>query len=133
MRGGEIDAGESLITTIAKDSTDQSRRNDASYELALAGRDLKLAEQTERAVLVQLATESRTWTGGETQTLLRQKSSLMTAGWDTMGWILFKEGKTAEAEAWIRPAMMMRQNAEVGEHLGDVLMAEGKPSGPVIA
>jgi hypothetical protein len=45
-----------------------------------------------------------------------------------MGWILFKEDKAAEAEAWIRPAMMMRENAEVGAHLGDVLMAEKKPS-----
>ena len=71
MRGGDVDAGESLIRTIATDSTDLTRRNDASYELAMAGRDLPLAEHTERAVLEQLATESRTWTGGEAQVLLR--------------------------------------------------------------
>jgi tetratricopeptide (TPR) repeat protein len=128
MRGGEIDAGEPLILKIAKDSTDLTRRNDASYELAMAGRDLPLAEQTERAVLEQLTAESHTWTGSEAQALLRQKSFLITACWDTMGWILFKEDKAAEAEAWIRPAMMMRENAEVGAHLGDVLMAEKKPS-----
>jgi len=126
MRGGEIDSGELLIVEIAKDSTNLTRRNDASYELAMAGRDLPLAEQTERAVLAQLAAESRTWTGGEAQALLRQKSFLITACWDTMGWILFKEDKAADAEAWIRPAMTMRENAEVGEHLGDVLMAEKK-------
>jgi hypothetical protein len=79
-------------------------------------------------VLDQLAAESRTWTGNEAPALLRQKSSLITAGWDTMGWILFKQGKTAEAEAWIRAAMAMRQDAEIGEHLGDVLMAEKKQS-----
>jgi tetratricopeptide (TPR) repeat protein len=128
MRGGEIDAGEPLILKIAKDSTDLTRRNDASYELAMAGRDLPLAEQTERAVLEQLTAESHTWTGSEAQALLRQKSFLITACWDTMGWILFREDKAAEAEAWIRPAMMMRENAEVGAHLGDVLMAEKKPS-----
>ena len=126
MRGGDIDAGEPLMLAIAKDSADLTRRNDASYELAVAGRDLPLAEQTERAVLAQLAAESRTWTGGEAQALLRQKSFLITACWDTMGWILFKEDKAADAEAWIRPAMTMRENAEVGEHLGDVLMAEKK-------
>jgi tetratricopeptide (TPR) repeat protein len=133
MRGGEVDAGESLILSIAKDSTDLTRRNGASYELAVAGRDLPLAEQTERAVLEQLATESRSWTGGEAQTLLRQKSSLTTAAWDTMGWILFKEEKVAEAEGWIRAAMTMRENAEVGEHLGDILMAEKKPSEAAMA
>jgi tetratricopeptide (TPR) repeat protein len=128
MRGGEADAGEPLILAIAKDSKDLTRRNDASYELAMAGRDLPVAEQTERAVLEQLATESRSWTGGESQTLLRQKSSLTTAAWDTMSWILFKEGKAAEAEPWARAAMSMRQNAEVGEHLGDILLAEKRPS-----
>jgi tetratricopeptide (TPR) repeat protein len=133
MRGGEIDSGELLIVEIAKDSTNLTRRNDASYELAMAGRDLPLAEQTERTVLAQMEAESRAWTGGEAQTLLRPKSSLMTAGWDTMGWILFKEGKATEAEAWIRPAMAMRQDAEVGEHLGDVLIAEKKPADAVTA
>ena len=133
MRGGKSDAGEPLIVAIARDSTDLTRRNDASYELAMAGRDLPLAEQTERAVLEQLAEESRSWTGGEAQTVLLQKSSLTTAGWDTMGWILFKEGKPAAAEAWTRPAMTMRQNAEVGEHLGDILMAEDKASDAVKA
>jgi tetratricopeptide (TPR) repeat protein len=133
MRGGEVDAGETLILAVIKDSTDLTRRNDASYELAMAGRDLQLAEQTERAVLEQLAEESRAWTGGEAQTLLRQKSSLITAGWDTMGWILHRQGRDVDAEAWIRAAMAVRQNAEVGEHLGDVLMAEMKPSGAVKA
>ena len=128
MQGGEPDAGGQLIRSIATDSTNLSLRNSASYELALAGRDLALAEQTERAVLDQLATESRTWTGGEAVTLLRQKSSLTVACWDTMGWILYKEGKLAEAEAWVRPAMTMLRHAEVGEHLGDILMAGKKPS-----
>ena len=133
MRGGDVDAGERVILAIAKDSTDLTRRNDASYELAMAGRDLPLAEETERVMLGQLAEESRSWTGGEAQALLLQKSWLTTAVWDTMGWILFKEGKAAEAEAWIRPAMRMRQNAEVGQHLGDVLMAESKASDAVTA
>ena len=133
IQGGETDAGEALLRTIATDSKDLGRRNSASYELAAAGRDLSLAEQTERAVLDRLAAESRTWTGSESQTLLRQKSSLMVACWDTMGWILFKQGKTAEAEAWIRPAMVLHQNVEVGEHLGDLLMAEKKISEAVTA
>ncbi len=133
MRGGEADAGEPLIVAIAKESTDLTRRNDASYELAMAARDLPLAETTERAVLQQLATESRSWTGGEAQTLLRQKSSLITAAWDTMGWILYKEGEAAEAEAWVRSAMTLREHAEVGEHLGDILMAEKKPAEATMA
>ena len=41
-------------------------------------------------MLEQLAAESRTWTSGETPALLPQKTSLATACWDTMGWILFK-------------------------------------------
>jgi tetratricopeptide (TPR) repeat protein len=133
MRGGEIDAGEQLMRTIAMDSTDQSHRNDASYELAMVGRDLSLAEQAEHTVLEQLAAESRSWTGAEAPEILRGKSSLITACWDTMGWILFKQGKVEEAEAWIRPTFAMRASALIGEHLGDVLMAEKKPADAVTA
>ena len=127
MRAGEITVGQPLVEAIAKDSTDLTRRNDATYELATSGLNLALADRSERDVLEKLVAESRTWTGGESPVLLRQRSSLMTACWDTMGWILFKEGKSGEAEAWIRPAMMMRQDSEVGGHLGDILMAEHKP------
>ncbi|WP_158615498.1 DUF3857 domain-containing protein [Acidipila sp. EB88] len=128
LRGGESDAGASLLAAIASGSLTPSLRNDASYELAKAGQDLPLAEKAERAMLEQLAAESRGWTGGESQATLRQNSALMTAGWDTLGWILFKEGKNTEAEAWIRPAFAIRQSAEVGEHLGDIMMAQNKPA-----
>jgi tetratricopeptide (TPR) repeat protein len=127
MRSGDIATGEAAMATMARDSTDMSRRNDASYELALAGLDLKLAEESERAVLEQLATESRSWTGHEAETILRQKSRLMIASWDTMGWILYKQGKTAEADSWIRASLTMRLASQPAEHLGDVLLAEHKP------
>jgi tetratricopeptide (TPR) repeat protein len=126
--GGDVDAGRLLLRTIATDSLGLNWRNDASYELAEEGLDLPAAEQAERTVLGQLATETRAWTGNEAPAILRQKTLLTTACWDTMAWILFKEGKAAEAEAWIRPAMMMRGNTEIGEHLGDILMAEKKPA-----
>jgi tetratricopeptide (TPR) repeat protein len=133
MRGGELEAGRTIIVDMVRDSTDLTHQNDASYELALAGVDLKLAEETERAVLETLSAESRTWTGGEAPALMRQKSSLINAGWDTMGWILFKEGKLTDAEAWVRAAMVVRGNTEVCEHLGDVLMAEKKSAEAVVA
>jgi hypothetical protein len=79
-------------------------------------------------VLDQLSTETQTWTGNEAQMMLRNKTSLVTASWDTMGWIYFKEAKLALAEAWIRAAFALCEDAEVGEHLGDLLLAEKQPA-----
>lgn len=75
--------------------------------------------------------ESRSWTLDEILNTLRAKSRLMSATWDTLGWILFREGKRKEAESYLKSAWLNEQNAEVGEHLGDLLAARNDRSGAV--
>ncbi len=45
---------------------------------------------------------------------------------DSLGWVLFRMGNTAEAVKTLRRAFALRQDAEVGAHLGEVLWADGK-------
>jgi uncharacterized protein HemY len=46
--------------------------------------------------------------------------------WDTLGWILFEDGKVVEAEKYIGSAWFVRSSGEVGYHLGRVYEAKGR-------
>jgi len=45
---------------------------------------------------------------------------------DSMGWALFRLGKYADAETYLRRAMKTRPDAEIAAHLGEVLWAKGE-------
>jgi tetratricopeptide (TPR) repeat protein len=103
-------------------------KNDAAYELAKAGLDLSLSETTAEEALNDLTIESKAWTLHENPQNALAKSRLIVASWDTMGWILFRQGKLAEAESYIQAAWVNRPNAEVGEHLAKIAEARANPS-----
>ncbi len=48
------------------------------------------------------------------------------ATWDTVGWIKFKLGKYDEALPYLRASWLLTQNAEVGDHLGQLYAKLGK-------
>ncbi len=45
---------------------------------------------------------------------------------DSMGWALFRLGRFAEAETYLRRSQKIRPDAEVAAHLGEVLWAQGE-------
>lgn len=45
---------------------------------------------------------------------------------DSMGWVLFRQGKLKEAEDWLRRAYEKKPEAEIGAHLGEVLWLTGR-------
>jgi tetratricopeptide (TPR) repeat protein len=100
-------------------------KNDAAYELAKAGLDLSLTESTAKEALNDLTTESKTWTLQENPQNTLAKSRRIVANWDTIGWILFRQGKLAEAESYIQAAWANRADSEVAEHLAKIAEARG--------
>jgi hypothetical protein len=50
---------------------------------------------------------------------------LLSASWDTLGWIYFAEGKNDLAEEYVRAAWMSDGHEEVGMHLGEILEKKG--------
>ena len=63
--------------------------------------DLTLAETSTRAALDKLAAESNSWTLDEDPQVLRGKTNLIVAMWDTLGWTYFREGKLDQALNYI--------------------------------
>jgi tetratricopeptide (TPR) repeat protein/transglutaminase-like putative cysteine protease len=102
--------------------------NDAAYELANAGLELPLAETSARHALESMEAETRGWTLDEDVRQLRVKTNLLDATWDTMGWILFREGKLDEAQSYVQASWRGRQSAEVGKHVGEIAAAKGNKS-----
>ncbi len=85
--------------------------NDFAYALAESGRLLDLAEQYARSAVGQAAEGSVT------------KANFL----DTLGWVLYKKGNTAEAEKELGGALSLApRQADVATHLAQVRLSAGK-------
>jgi hypothetical protein len=108
---------------LLKTADDAETLNDAAYELADANLDLPLDESCERKALQKLTTETETWTLDESPATLRAKTNLLLASWDTMGWILYREGKLEQAIPYLEAARLGRPAPEIVKHLADARQA----------
>jgi tetratricopeptide (TPR) repeat protein len=117
--------GEATLLALLHSTTDPGTMNDAAYELGNAGLDLPLAESTAIEALAKLTEESKIWNLHQSPQNTLAQSRRIFANWDTVGWILYREGKLAEAESYIQAAWVNRQDAEVGKHLAEIAEAKG--------
>jgi tetratricopeptide (TPR) repeat protein len=123
MKADMKDDGTVTLRNLLQKTNNPGMMNDAAYELADAGRELPLDEEKERAAIQLLTEETKSWTLDESSTLLKQKTQLLVASWDTMGWILYKEGKPKDALSYLEAARMSRPDATVTVHLSKVRTA----------
>jgi len=125
LAAGMKQEGEGTLLALLSTTTDPGMMNDVAYELGNAGLDLTLDETTVKEALDKFTEESRTWTLLDNPQNTLGKSRYIFATWDTVGWILYREGKLAEAESYLQAAWVNRQDAEVGEHLAKIAEANG--------
>jgi tetratricopeptide (TPR) repeat protein len=100
--------------------------NDAAYMLSEAGADLALAEDASRKSIAKLEEASATITTDQVNSSAFARANLLIASWDTLGWILFKEGKLDQAKPLLDAAWRASLRAEIGDHLGQVYEAMGQ-------
>jgi tetratricopeptide (TPR) repeat protein len=100
--------------------------NDAAYMLSETGLDLDIAEEASRKSITKEEEKTAAFTTAEANRNAFAQASLLAASWDTLGWILFREGKLETAQAQLSPAWRTSLQAEVGDHLAQVYEAEGK-------
>ena len=120
MRIGATGTGSKTLLALLAKSSEESTLNGAAYELATAGIELDKAEKAEFGVVDTLTTESASWVVSASTKMQQQRQSLLIAAWDTLGWILYREGKVSEAENYIRATWNNEEDAEVGLHLGEI-------------
>lgn len=118
IKDGKKDEGVPMLEVIIDSSQDPLVLNNAAYALGDAAVDLPLAEKAARHALDLLDTASN---NGETGPAARRRAELIVNTWDTLGWILYKQDKAAEAEPWVRAAWRNGNGAEPGSHLVTIL------------
>ena len=126
LKAGMKGKGRITLLALMQSTTDPGMMNSAAYELADAGLELQAAEAATRNALEKMGEESKTWTMHESSQMLAAKSRLIEATWDTMGWILYREGKMDDAEIYLKASWRMGQGAEEGEHLAELLEKKGR-------
>lgn len=102
--------------------------NDIAYQLSLNRIDLDLAQRYAESAVVATAAAARTVsTDHITERDLLNVNSIGSY-WDTLGWVHFAQGDAARAEKFVRAAWLLTQNAEVGDHLGQIYEKQGRRS-----
>jgi TonB family protein len=115
------------VAKSALDGTDDVEiLNDAGYALAETGLDLSYAEEVSRKGITALEAKTAAISPAEVNSNAFAKSRLLIASWDTLGWILFREGKLKEAEPLIIAGWRNALVPESGDHLGQVYEAMGR-------
>jgi tetratricopeptide (TPR) repeat protein len=102
------------------------RMNNVAYQMAIANLDLPTAQHYAESGLAALVLKMRDTSLDEVGADDARMSSWISYLWGTLGWILFEEGKVAEAEKYIGSAWLVRSNGEIGYNLGRVYEAEGR-------
>ena len=100
--------------------------NDAAYALSESGLSLDVAEEASRKSIAKLEEESASITTAQVNSKAFADANLLIASWDTLGWILYREGKVDEATPLLSAAWRASLRAEVGDHLAQVYEATGK-------
>lgn len=129
MQAGMAGQGRATLTELLKKTDNPGMMNDTAYELADAGQELSLDEEKEKTAIERLTAETASWTLDESPETLKQKTSLLLASWDTMGWILYKENKPKEALTYLEAAKMGRPDPTVIGHLAKVRAALARTDG----
>ncbi len=110
----------------ALDGTDDPMiLNNAAYTLGETGIDLPIAEEAARKSVAKHEEKSAAITTETANSSAFSDADLLLASWDTLGWILFREGKFDEAEPFISAAWRADLIAEGGDHLAQVYEAQG--------
>lgn len=109
-------------------SQDARIMNSAAYLLSEMKLELPLAEVSSRHAIAILETDTTQVTIQKANDSNFSQTNLLAAAWDTLGWILFKQGKPSEAEPYIRASWLNSANIVVGDHYAQVMEALQKPA-----
>jgi len=99
--------------------------NDAAYLLAKSNVDLPFAEQKTRKALEILDGQTSAATVSEANARSFERSSLLAAAWDTLGFILLGQNKLDEARDYMEASWKNRPDREIGEHYALLLEKQG--------
>ena len=100
--------------------------NDVAYQLALSRTDLDIAKRYAESAIATVTAASRTASAARVTARDLGSTNALGLYWDTLGWIYFVQGDFERAEPFVRAAWQLTQNAEIGDHLGQLYEKLGR-------
>jgi tetratricopeptide (TPR) repeat protein len=100
--------------------------NDIAYRLALNNTDLDLAQRYAESAVSAMSAASRTVSIDHVTVRDLWQIGSIASYWDTLGWVHFAKGDIDRAEKLVTAAWGLLQNAEVGDHLGQIYEKQGR-------
>jgi tetratricopeptide (TPR) repeat protein/transglutaminase-like putative cysteine protease len=100
--------------------------NDIAYALAEHKTNLDLAQQYAESAVTTIATQLRNVQLNDLKMQHLVLVVLLGSCWDTLGWVHFQKGNLPVAEKYLSAAWNLRQNATVGDHLGQLYERKGE-------
>jgi tetratricopeptide (TPR) repeat protein/transglutaminase-like putative cysteine protease len=100
--------------------------NSIAYELSLRSVDLDRAQQYAESAVAATTAASRNVDVEHADDQAFGVVSSLAAYWDTLGWVYFKKGDLARAEKLVGASWQLSQEAEVGDHLGQIYEKLGR-------
>ena len=127
IKAGNPQKAESALQHVFTTSNDAMQLNDAAYFASVGKVLLPEAEAAARKSLDLLTTDlAKAQIAKVTPEDVAHVVQLSNI-WDTLGWVLFEEGKVDAAEPYVRASWTLEQAPTVGLHLGTILEQEQKP------
>jgi len=115
------DEAQAAAKSVLGETDDALVLNNAAYVLSNTGSGMADAEEASRKSIQILEEKSVAISAAEANSNAFAQSSLLISSWDTLGWILFNEGKLEEARPLIEASWRNSLHPEVGDHLGQLL------------
>jgi Flp pilus assembly protein TadD len=126
LNTGEPDRARAAFSRAVELDPSPLTWNDIAYRLALKQVDLDLAQRYAESAVSAMAAASRTVSIEHVTARDLSQIASMAPYWDTLGWVHFAKGDVARAETLVRASWNLQQNAEVGDHLGQIYEKLGR-------
>lgn len=128
LRSGDLEKGiAALHKTLELDSSAEMR-NAVAFEMADNNTNLPQALEYSQRSIQEIEEKSRKVDVENISPEDLRLPVALSAYWDTLGWIYYKSGDLAKAEAYLLPAWQLLADAVTGDHLGQVYEKQQKPA-----
>jgi tetratricopeptide (TPR) repeat protein len=117
---GNPDGGATSIEQAVAADSSPNTLNSAAYTLGDNNVRLDEALKYAQRAVTQLEYDSATISLDDLATTDKVTMNLISATWDTLGWIDYRLGHYDQAEKYCRAAWAMYQDAVVADHLGQI-------------
>jgi tetratricopeptide (TPR) repeat protein len=124
FRMNRMDEAAAAAKSALDGTDDPGLLNDAAYTLSETGLDLDIAESASRKSIEKQEEKTAAITTDQVNSTAFALSNTLIASWDTLGWIVFQEGKYDDAKPWLLAAWRASLNADVGDHLAQLYEAQ---------